>query len=26
LKPDERGARICICVSRIKGGKLVLDA
>jgi ferredoxin-NADP reductase len=26
LKPDERGSRICICVSRIKGGKLVLDA
>jgi vanillate O-demethylase ferredoxin subunit len=31
LKPDERattssGGRICICVSRIKGGKLVLDA
>ncbi|HVA13054.1 MAG TPA: PDR/VanB family oxidoreductase [Stellaceae bacterium] len=26
LKPDERGSRICICVSRIKGGTLVLDA
>ena len=31
LKPHERaspssGGRICICVSRIKGGKLVLDA
>jgi vanillate O-demethylase ferredoxin subunit len=26
LKPDERKSRICICVSRIKGGTLVLDA
>jgi hypothetical protein len=31
LKPNERattssGGRICICVSRIKGGRLVLDA
>src|SRR5262249_4334063 len=26
LKPDERGSRICICVSRIKSGTLVLDA
>jgi ferredoxin-NADP reductase len=26
LKPDERKDRICICVSRVKGGKLVLDA
>jgi ferredoxin-NADP reductase len=25
LKPDEKGTRICICVSRIKGGRLVLD-
>jgi vanillate O-demethylase ferredoxin subunit len=28
LKPDEKasGKRICICVSRLKGGRLVLDA
>ncbi len=26
LKPDERKSRICICVSRIKSGTLVLDA
>jgi hypothetical protein len=26
LKPEERASRICICVSRLKGGKLVLDA
>jgi len=25
LKPDERNSRICICVSRLKGGELVLD-
>lgn len=26
LKPDERKSRICICVSRLKSGTLVLDA
>ena len=26
LKPEEKAKRMCVCVSRIKGTRLVLDA